>query len=76
MQEVPETGFQSLGREESLEEEAATHSRSLAWRVPWTEDLVGYSPRGLKELDNPNPNPNPTQQQQHSVKYRLLVAQW
>ena len=29
----------------------ATHSSILAQRIPWTEELVGYSPRGLKELD-------------------------
>ena len=38
---------QSLGQEEPLEEEMATHSSILARRIPWTED---YSPRGHKEL--------------------------
>ena len=28
----------SLGREDPLEEGMATHSSSLAWRIPWTED--------------------------------------
>ena len=32
-------GFSSL-------EEMATHSSILAWRIPWTEDLAGYSPWG------------------------------
>ena len=41
----------SLGWEDYLEEELATHSNSLAWKIPWTEELVGYSPRGPKELD-------------------------
>ena len=27
----------------------ATHSSILAWRIPWTESLVGYSPWGHKE---------------------------
>ena len=27
------------------------HSSILAWRIPWTEGLVGYSPWGRKELD-------------------------
>ena len=35
----------------SLEEEMATHSGILAWETPWTEELVGYSPWGSKELD-------------------------
>ena len=34
-----------------LEKEMATHSSILAWRIPWTEDLAGYSPRGCKESD-------------------------
>ena len=28
----------SLGREDPLEEDAATHSSILAWRIPWTEE--------------------------------------
>ena len=31
--------------------EMATHSRNLAWRIPWTEEPGGYSPWGHKELD-------------------------
>ena len=33
-----ETQFQSLGREDLLEKEMATHSSILAWRIPWTEE--------------------------------------
>ena len=29
----------------------ATHSSLPAWRIPWTEDLVGYSPWGRRESD-------------------------
>ena len=50
MQETQETQVRSLSQENLLEEEMATHSRIFARRIPWTEDLVGYSPRGLKEL--------------------------
>ena len=46
---MQETGVQSLGREDLLEKEMATHSSTLAWRIPWTEDLAGYSPWGHKE---------------------------
>ena len=42
MPEIQETQLQPLGQEESLEEEMATHSSILAWRIPWTKDLVGY----------------------------------
>ena len=33
-----EMWVQSLGREDLLEEEMATHSSILAWRIPWTEE--------------------------------------
>ena len=38
MQEMQEMRVQSLGREEPLEEEMATHSSILAWRIPWMEE--------------------------------------
>ena len=38
------------GSERSLEEEMATHSSVLAWRIP-QRSLAGYSPRGCKESD-------------------------
>ena len=42
MQETQEMWVKSLGRDNLLEEEMATHSSILAWRIPWTEELVGY----------------------------------
>ena len=36
-----ETWVRSLGREDSLEEEMAMHSRILAWEIPWTEEPGG-----------------------------------
>ena len=33
-----DTGVQSLGREDPLEKEMATHSSTLAWKIPWTEE--------------------------------------
>ena len=33
-----ETQVQSLGREDLLEKEMATHSRTLAWKIPWTKE--------------------------------------
>ena len=35
---VRETQVQSLGREDLLEKETATHSSVLAWKIPWTEE--------------------------------------
>ena len=47
-----ETWVLSLGWEDPLEKEMATHSRVLAWRIPWMEEPGGlYSPRGHKESD-------------------------
>ena len=37
---VQETWVQFLGREDPLEQEMATHSSTVAWRIPWTEELV------------------------------------
>ena len=37
-----------LSGEDPLEEEMATHSSLLSWAIPWTEEPVGYSPRGHK----------------------------
>ena len=33
-----ETWVQSLGRDDALEKEMATHSSILAWKIPWTEE--------------------------------------
>ena len=41
---MQEMQVRSLGWEDPLEKGMATHSSILAWRVPWIEDLVGYSP--------------------------------
>ena len=40
----------SLGQEDPLEKEMATHSSILAWEIPSTEEPAGYSPWDLKEL--------------------------
>ena len=42
---------QSVGWEDSLEEEMATHSSILAWRISWTKEPGKPSPWGHKELD-------------------------
>ena len=46
-----EIRVQSLSREYPLEKEMAPHSSILAWKIPWMEEPVGYSPRGRKESD-------------------------
>ena len=51
MQETQEMWVLSLGQEDSLEEEMATHSSTLPGESHGQRSLVGYSPWGLKELD-------------------------
>ena len=48
---MPETRVQSLGWEDLLEKEMATHSSVLAWRIPWTEEPGRLQYMDFKELD-------------------------
>jgi len=45
-----ETLIRSLGWEDPLEEEMATHSSILAWRIPWTEEPGGLQFMGSKRV--------------------------
>ena len=45
---MQETGVRFLGQEDPLEQEVATHSNILAWRIPWTEEPGSQS---WKELN-------------------------
>ena len=46
-----ETWVRSLGQEDPLEKAMAPHYSTHAWKIPWMEDLVGYSPWGRWESD-------------------------
>ena len=46
---MQEMYFQSLGQENPLEKEIATHSSILAWRIPWTEEPDGLQSMGLQK---------------------------
>ena len=46
---MQETWVRSLGREDALEKEMATHSSILAWETHGQRSLEGYSPQGRKE---------------------------
>ena len=48
---MQETQVRSLGWEDPLEREMATHSSNLAWKIPWIEEPGRYSPWGHKESD-------------------------
>ena len=48
MQEPQETKVQSLGQEDSLEEDMASHSSILAWKISWLEEPGGLQSVGLQ----------------------------
>ena len=69
MQEIQETQVQSLGWEDPLEKEMATHSNILSWRNPWTEE-----PGGLQSMRSQRVRHDlATQQQQHGVVRKRFV---
>ena len=47
---VGETQVQSLGWEDPLEKEMATHSSTLAWKIPWTEEPDRLQSMGLQRV--------------------------
>ena len=47
---MQETWVRSLGWEDPLEEEMATHSRILVWKIPWTEEPGGLQSMGLQRV--------------------------
>ena len=51
MQEMQETPVWSLGREDPLEEDMATHSSILPWRIPRTEEPGGLQSMGSQRVD-------------------------
>ena len=48
MQETKEKRVWSPGEKEFLGKEMATHPIILVWKIPWTEEPPGYSPKGHK----------------------------
>ena len=48
---MQETQVRSLGWEDPLEKEMATHSSTLAWKIPWMEERGPWGPWGRKESD-------------------------
>ena len=47
---IQETWVQSLGQEDSLEKEMATHSSTLAWKIPWMEEPGGLQSMGSQRV--------------------------
>ena len=50
VQKTQEMQVRSLGWEDPLEKEMATHSNTLVWKIPWTEEPGGLQPRGLQRV--------------------------
>ena len=46
---MQETQVQSLGQEDPLEKEMATHSNIVAWEIPWTEEPGGLQSMGSQK---------------------------
>ena len=65
------TQFQSLGWEDSLEKEMATHSSTLAWEIPWTEE-----PCRLQSIGSQRVRHNLATKQQQAITGASQVAQW
>ena len=49
---VQETWVRSLGREDTMEKEMATHSSTLAWKIPWTEEAGSLQSMGLQRVEH------------------------
>ena len=47
---MQETWVQSLGREDPLEKETVTHSITIAWKIPWTEEPGRLQSMGLQRV--------------------------
>ena len=47
---MQETWVRSLGWEDPLEKEMETHSSTLAWKIPWTEERGGLQSTGLQRV--------------------------
>ena len=70
---MQETRVQSLGQEDPLEKETAIHSSTIAWKIPWTEELGRLQSNGSQKLD--------TTERLHFTSRRdsegtSLVVQW
>ena len=69
---MQEMGVRSLGQEDPLEKEMATHSSILAWEIPWTEE-----PGGLQSMGSQRVRRDWATKQQQAfvhVLYQLILA--
>ena len=68
-----EIWVQSLGREDSLGKEMATHSSILAWKIPWAEELGRLQCIGLQRTGNTIEHMLRTIKNKHIYKYYFRI---
>ena len=68
---MQETQVQTLSGEDTLEEEMETHSRILAWEIPWTE-----APRGLQSMGSQRVRHDLATERQQSLGSRWTRVRW
>ena len=66
-------GVRSLGREDPLKEEMATHSRNLVWRIPWMEEPAGLQCMGRKESNTTKRLTLPLSHTFHNIAYKFFL---
>ena len=71
---VQETQVQSLGWEDPLEKRMATHSRILAWRIPWTEERGGLQSIGSQRAGHDDGRTN-TWFEEPSLEFQVLMQE-
>ena len=64
---MQETRIRSLGQEDPLEKERATHSSTLAWKIPWTEEPCTLQSMDSQESDT-------TEQLHFTTGYKILKS--
>ena len=64
---MQQTRVGSLGREDPLEKEMATHSNILTWEIPWTEEPGGLQSMGLQRVRH-----DLATKQQHFDRFELI----
>ena len=74
---MQEMQVQSLGWEDPLEKEMATHSSNLAWEIPWTEEPGGLQSMELQRVEHDLATHSSksmwhTQQQEHAETITTL----
>ena len=70
---MEETRVPSLGQEEPLEKEMATHSSILAWKIPWTEEPGGLKSMGVTRIVHNLVTTSPLVGESNRENFRVLL---